>query len=90
MIKIIIAASILLIFPVLSNADMAIYEGTSIGANASVDNEVESESTNIVNNTTEASNQDDVSTDSTSTTELEVEDDGFFSRIINWFKGWFN
>lgn len=61
MIKKIIATLILVTLPLLSQADIGIYEEISIGANA------------------------DMSANSSSTTEIES--DGFFCRMINWFKG---
>lgn len=44
-------------------------------------------------NTIEATSVDKEGNDfvvASSTTEVNVEGDGFFRRMINWFKSWFN
>ena len=91
MIKTIIATLILLAFPLLSHADGGVLEGISIGANATVDTEIgadmstSSDSTKI---TPEDGQNASMSAEATSTTE--VKSDGFFRRVVNWFKGLFD
>jgi hypothetical protein len=91
MIKTIIATLILLTFPLLSHADASIYDGITIGVDA--DMSVSNPGDLDMNNSSTSANMNsnnDIPTYATSSTEVEIKNEGFFRRMINWFKGWFN
>lgn len=87
MMKIIIVILILLTFPIFSRADGGVLEGMSIGANASIDTQIDTSVSTSSDSANIESQSNNIS--ATTTTETEVEGDGFFRRVINWFKGLF-
>jgi uncharacterized protein related to proFAR isomerase len=89
MIKIIITTLILLTFPIFSHADGGVLEDISINTNTSLDIGVNDISTSL-NSIDRVANTQITNISATSTVEAEVENDGFFRRVINWFKGLFN
>lgn len=93
MIKTIIATLILLTFPIFSHADGGILEGISIGSSVSVNTQTDADistSSGSVDTTTINNQGNNTSANITSDTEVEVKSDGFFRRVINWFKGLFD